>query len=111
MIFSIAPTSRRRRVSVNTHREYVVDRNIKIDRMFARLRDEGGKLVDQFRADPRSFAAQYGIEFDDEEVFAARTLADGSNGLISLWERLRTARLAFFDNNCGCGGGPHSVVV
>jgi hypothetical protein len=95
-----------------THRDYVIDRNTKIDRMFRELTDKGGKIVDDFRDDPAKYAAQYGLELSEEEIFTARSLARGNTGLTDLWEQFRTSRLAFFDNNCGCGGGGgHSHVV
>jgi hypothetical protein len=97
---------------MQSHRDYMVDRNKRLDRMFIRLGEEGGKLVDDFRKDPRSFASQFGVELNEEETFASRSLADDKDSIRSLWERLRSSRLAFFDNNCSCGGGgPHSHIA
>jgi hypothetical protein len=86
----------------STHREYLVDRNDRLQSMVRDLEDSPEKK-ERFLADPLTVAKAYGVSLSKEEVFGIRFL----NGIsvASIVAGLRKPGVAFFDNNCGCGGG------
>ncbi|TDH18038.1 hypothetical protein EXU57_24500 [Segetibacter sp. 3557_3] len=87
---------------ITAHSEYIADRNKKIDLMFKQLEANPDQLK-TFNSDPAAFASKFNLVFNDEEIFAAKTLK--SIPVASLRDRLKGNPVALFDNNCGCGGG------
>jgi len=85
----------------STHRDYVIDRRKKLRKMFAELQ-QTSSLVDTFHTDPRPFAAKFGIDLNEEEIFGIQSLRGVD--LRDLHERLVYSPMAVFDQNCSCPG-------
>jgi hypothetical protein len=86
------------------HRAYVAERKAKLIRIAADLRNSES-LLTEFVGKPDQTATKYGLQLTEEEVstlaaiagnqeLSGEDLASVSGGVV----------VAFFDNNCGCGG-------
>jgi hypothetical protein len=82
-----------------SHREYVLDRASRIQRMFQSL-GESQESRDQFFQDPDSVAKSFQVTLSPEETFAIKSMREVS--LSAIQERLVINPVAFFDANCGC---------
>lgn len=87
--------------AVPGHKEFLADRNKKVDQMFKKLESDEA-LRKQFQSKPDTVASQFKIVLSDEEVFAIKTMKNVQ--LSTLKERLKGQGVALFNNNCGCGG-------
>jgi hypothetical protein len=81
------------------HREYVLDRARKIQRLFTEL-EQSESLRASFHEDPQAMGTKYGLTFDDEEIFGIKSARQVD--LANLKERLAIHPVAFFDANCSC---------
>ena len=84
-----------------THREYQLDLNKRISKMM----DEIGaskQASERFLADPATVAQEYGVTLSADQLAAIR-FGHGLQ-LASVLANLKRPQVAFFNNNCKCGG-------
>ena len=84
----------------STHRDYIIDRNAKIESLFSDLAANAG-LKTQFVTDPTAVAKSRGLVLTSEEAAAVSTFGNTVN-LQNLKERLTYSQMAAFDANCKC---------
>jgi hypothetical protein len=82
-----------------SHREYVIDRGRRIQRLFEEL-EGSDDLRSEFFKDPESVADRFAVGLKDEEALAIKAMGDAE--LAGLKERLAGGPLMIFDANCGC---------
>ena len=86
-----------------SHREYVIDRTTRMNRLFSKLQADPQYRSD-FYNDPCAVCVTYEITLSDEEVFLIRSLRHVD--LENLKERLVLGPVANYDANCQCGAAP-----
>ncbi|MFD0599372.1 hypothetical protein ACFQZ4_49510 [Catellatospora coxensis] len=82
-----------------SHKEYVIARAERLHGLFTSMGTQN-ELMQRFREDPATVAAEHGIRLTDEEAFAIKSLETFEPA--DIYERLTIGSVAFFDANCGC---------
>lgn len=88
-----------RRAEGPTHKDFVLDRAKRIDKLFQSIEANQAQR-DEFFASPAKVGEKFGVTFSHEEAFAVSSMKGGS--LADLRERLVLSPVGFFDGNCGC---------
>lgn len=92
-----------------THKDFVIDRAKRIDKLFQSIEEDRAKR-DEFFTSPAKLGEKFGITFSHEEAFAISSMKGAR--LADLRERLVLSPVAFFDGNCGCAlFGPGGVLT
>lgn len=85
-----------------THREYALDRAARMEKLVTDVRASRA-TSDKFLADPAAFAKGYGVTLAQDEIQVIKYF--GGAALARAFEKFKKPSVAFFDRNCGCGGG------
>lgn len=87
-----------------TYQQYVIERRTQISQMAEYLESHPDALT-AFQANPNELAASYGVRFTPEELVGIQS-AHGLTAVVPfLCGVMMEDAAAFYDNNCGCGGG------
>ena len=85
-----------------THREYALDRAARIEKLATDVRGSR-EISDRFLADPEGVAREYGVRLAQDDINVIKFF--GGAALAQALGKLKKPSVAFFDRNCGCGGG------